>query len=207
MCIRDSLRLEVHELIGAGLDRIRELQHRQLTLGGGCLAPHLEGCCCGGVGPVHVGSRGHRRRGDHLSGHRADDVGGRVALGLDIEPESDATSDIVSPVTAQVVATAPVSSAADVDRAYAAAAVAFEVWGDTTPAERQQALLKFADEVERRADEFVHLETENTGKPYALTASEEMPPMVDQIRFFAGAARILEGRSAGEYMLGHTSWI
>ncbi len=124
-----------------------------------------------------------------------------------VEPESDLTSDIISPVTAQVVATAPVSSAAEVDRAYAAASAAFEVWGDTTPSERQQALLKFADAVEARADEFVHLEAENTGKPYALTASEELPPMVDQIRFFAGAARILEGRAAGEYMRGHTSWI
>ena len=124
-----------------------------------------------------------------------------------VEPESDATSDIISPVTAQVVATAPVSSAAEVDRAYSAAAAAFEVWGDTTPSERQQALLKLADAVEARADEFVHLEAENTGKPYALTASEEVPPMVDQIRFFAGAARVLEGRAAGEYMKGHTSWI
>ncbi|MHB1474546.1 MAG: aldehyde dehydrogenase family protein, partial [Dermatophilaceae bacterium] len=124
-----------------------------------------------------------------------------------VEPEGDATSDIVSPVTAQVVATAPVSSAVDVDRAYAAAAAAFEVWGDTTPSERQQALLKLADAVEARADELVHLEAENTGKPYALTASEELPPMVDQIRFFAGAARILEGRAAGEYMRGHTSWV
>jgi len=67
-----------------------------------------------------------------------------------VEPESDATSDIISPVTAQVVAKAPVSSAADVDRAYAAAAAAFEVWGDTTPSERQQAMLKFADAVEAR---------------------------------------------------------
>jgi len=123
------------------------------------------------------------------------------------EPEADATSDIVSPVTAQVVATAPVSSAADVDRAYAAAAAAFEVWGQTTPGERQHALLKFADAVESRADELVRLEAENTGKPYALTASEELPPMVDQIRFFAGAARVLEGRAAGEYLRGHTSWV
>jgi betaine-aldehyde dehydrogenase len=121
------------------------------------------------------------------------------------EPEGDATSDIISPVTAQVVAKAPVSSAGEVDRAYAAAAAAFDVWGDTTPGERQHALLKFADAVERRADEFVHLEAENTGKPYALTASEELPPMVDQIRFFAGAARVLEGRSQGEYMRGFTS--
>jgi betaine-aldehyde dehydrogenase len=124
-----------------------------------------------------------------------------------VEPDSDAASDIVSPVTAQVVATAPLSSAADVDRAYAAAAAAFDVWGDTTPGERQLALLRFADAVEARADDLVHLEAENTGKPYALTASEELPPMVDQIRFFAGAARVLEGRAAGEYLKGHTSWV
>jgi betaine-aldehyde dehydrogenase len=124
-----------------------------------------------------------------------------------VESDADAVSDIVSPVTAQVVATAPLSSAADVDRAYAGAAAAFEVWGDTTPGERQLALLRFADAVEARADELVHLEAENTGKPYALTASEELPPMVDQIRFFAGAARVLEGRAAGEYLKGHTSWV
>jgi len=122
--------------------------------------------------------------------------------GTYVEPEGATTCDIVSPVTAQVVATAPVSTAAEVDRAYAAAAAAFEVWGDATPSQRQQALLKFADAVELRADEFVHLEAENTGKPYALTASEELPAMVDQIRFFAGAARVLEGRAAGEYMNG-----
>jgi betaine-aldehyde dehydrogenase len=124
-----------------------------------------------------------------------------------VEADSDATTDIVSPVTAQVVAKAPVSSAADVDRAYQAASKAFEEWGQTTPSERQRALLRFADAIERRADEFVRLESENTGKPHALTASEEIPPMVDQLRFFAGAARVLEGRAAGEYMKGHTSWI
>jgi betaine-aldehyde dehydrogenase len=124
-----------------------------------------------------------------------------------VEPDNDAVSDIVSPVTAQVVATAPLSSPAEVDRAYAAAAAAFEVWGETTPSERQRALLRFADAVEARSDELVHLEAENTGKPHALTASEEIPPMVDQIRFFAGAARVLEGRAAGEYLKGHTSWL
>src|SRR5664280_2373788 len=98
--------------------------------------------------------------------------------GASVEPEGEVTSDIVSPVTAQVVAKAPVSTAAEVDRAYGAAAAAFEVWGDATPSQRQQALLKFADAVELRADEFVHLEAENTGKPYALTASEELPAMV-----------------------------
>ena len=87
------------------------------------------------------------------------------------------------------------------------AAAAFEGWRDATPAERSLALLRIADAIEARADEFVKAESQNTGKPLALTASEEIPPMVDQIRFFAGAARMLEGRSAGEYMAGFTSLI
>ena len=124
-----------------------------------------------------------------------------------VDADSDATSTIVHPSTGQVVAIAPVSSEKDVDIAYAAAARAFETWRDTTPSERQRALLRIADAIEARADDFVALEAENTGKPMALTTSEEIPPMVDQIRFFAGAARVLEGRSAGEYMAGHTSWI
>jgi betaine-aldehyde dehydrogenase len=123
------------------------------------------------------------------------------------DPASDAATDVVNPATGRVVARAPVSGAADVDAAYAAAARAFESWRDTTPAERQRALLKIADAIEARADELVRLEAENTGKPLALTASEEIPPMVDQIRFFAGAARVLEGRASGEYMAGHTSWV
>ncbi|MAF73596.1 MAG: gamma-aminobutyraldehyde dehydrogenase, partial [Micrococcales bacterium] len=102
---------------------------------------------------------------------------------------------------------APVSQAADIDAAYAAAERAFEVWGNTTPAERQMALLKIADAIESHADELIALESQNTGKPLALVASEEIPPMVDQIRFFAGAARVLDGRAAGEYMAGHTSFI
>jgi len=120
---------------------------------------------------------------------------------------SDSRTELVNPSTGQVVATAPVSSEADVDAAYASAASAFAEWGQTTPSERQQALLKIADAIEARADEFVKLESENTGKPYALTESEEIPPMLDQIRFFAGAARVLEGRASGEYMKGMTSWI
>ncbi len=124
-----------------------------------------------------------------------------------VEARSDTTSDIVNPATGQVVATAPVSAQGDVDAAYAAAGAAFEVWGQRTPKDRQKAMLDFADAVEARADELVHLESENTGKPHALTASEEVPPMVDEIRFFAGAARVLEGRAAGEYMPGHTSWV
>jgi betaine-aldehyde dehydrogenase len=115
--------------------------------------------------------------------------------------------DLVDPSTGEVFGSAPVSGAEDVDRAYAAASEAFEVWRDVTPAERQRALLRFADAVEEHADELVALESQNTGKPLGLTSSEEIPPMVDQIRFFAGAARTLEGKAAAEYMTGHTSWI
>ncbi len=117
------------------------------------------------------------------------------------------TSEIVNPATGQAYATAPRSGPQDVDAAFGAASRAFEIWRDTTPAERQRALLRIADAIEARAQEFVQVESENTGKPLALTASEELPPMVDQIRFFAGAARVLEGRSAGEYMTDMTSMI
>ena len=124
-----------------------------------------------------------------------------------VDGRTDSTTDIVNPATGSVVATAPVSSQADVDAAYDAAQSAFGEWGRTTPGERQQALLKIADAIEAHADELIALESQNTGKIQALTASEEIPPMLDQIRFFAGAARILEGKAAGEYMKGHTSWI
>ena len=124
-----------------------------------------------------------------------------------VEARGDARQDVVDPSTGQVVASAAISAEADVDAAYTAAAKAFEEWGQTTPSERQQALLKFADAIEKRADDFIKLEAQNTGKPWALTESEEIPPMLDQLRFFAGAARVLEGKAAGEYMKGHTSWI
>ena len=84
---------------------------------------------------------------------------------------------------------------------------AFEAWRETTPSERSLALFRIADAIEARAEELVDAECENTGKPKALTMSEEIPPMVDQIRFFAGACRLLEGRSAGEYMSGFTSYV
>jgi betaine-aldehyde dehydrogenase len=119
----------------------------------------------------------------------------------------DSRADIIDPSTGEVFATAPVSGPAEVDAAVASAAEAFPGWRDSTPAERSLALLRIADALEARADEFVKAEAQNTGKPIGLTASEEIPPMVDQIRFFAGAARMLEGRSAGEYMSGFTSFI
>ena len=130
-----------------------------------------------------------------------------IINGESVESASGETYDVINPATGEVYAQAPASGAEDVDRAMKAAAAAFETWGETTPGERQVALLKMADALERRADEFVAVECENTGKPIHLTAEEELPPSVDELRFFAGAARVLEGRSAGEYMKGYTSMI
>jgi betaine-aldehyde dehydrogenase len=127
--------------------------------------------------------------------------------GVSAPSKSGQTSEIINPSTATAYATAQVSNAADVDHAMDVAAKAFEQWRDTTPAERQRALLRIADAFESRAEEFVAIESENTGKPLTLMASEEMPPTCDQIRFFAGAARNLEGKSAAEYVHGMTSFI
>ena len=120
---------------------------------------------------------------------------------------SGATMALVDPTTGEEYGSAPVSNEHDIDNAYAAAAKAFCDWKRTTPSHRQKALLDFADEVENAAQALVEAEGRNTGKPNHVTMAEEIPPMVDQIRFFAGAARVLEGKSAGEYMEGHTSWI
>ncbi len=119
----------------------------------------------------------------------------------------DTTSDVVDPCTGEAYARAPVSAAPDVDAAMAAAADGFEVWRDTTPAQRQRALLRIADAVEARADEIIAAECRNTGKPVAVTRQEEMAPLLDELRFFAGAARVLEGKAAGEYLRDHTSYV
>ncbi len=129
-------------------------------------------------------------------------IGGKA-----VDSADGATTDLVNPSTGEVFASAALSGAADVDAACRAAQDAFETWRDTTPSERQHALLKIADAIEARADDFVKAESENTGKPWGLTTSEEIPPMVDQIRFFAGAARLLEGRATAEYMTNMTSMI
>jgi len=123
------------------------------------------------------------------------------------DAKSGRTSDVIDPSTGEAYVQAPVSCSEDVDEALNVAATAFEGWRDATPAERSLALLKIADAVEARGAEIVAAECRNTGKPVALTMSEELPPVVDQLRFFAGAARLLEGRSAGEYMRDHTSMI
>ncbi|MEZ5376205.1 MAG: gamma-aminobutyraldehyde dehydrogenase [Acidimicrobiales bacterium] len=114
---------------------------------------------------------------------------------------------VVEPATGEVYAEAPRSGAEDIDRAYVAAGRAFETWGRTTPRERSEALLRIADAIERRTEEFVAAECRNTGKPIHMTRSEEMSPTIDHFRFFAGACRLLEGRSAGEYLADHTSYV
>ena len=127
--------------------------------------------------------------------------------GKKLSATSDKVQDLINPSTGEVFAKAPVSNAADVDKAMKAAASAFEIWKETTPGERQKAINKIADAIEARSEELIGIESENTGKPIAVTRAEEIGPMLDQIRFFAGAARNLEGKSAGEYFKGHTSFI
>ncbi len=127
--------------------------------------------------------------------------------GIALDAKDGQTYDLVDPVTGEAYATAPRSQAVDVEHAFHAAQTAFDSWSATTPAARSRALLRFADALEARADELVEIECRNTGKPRGLTVSEEIPPTLDQIRFFAGASRLLEGRSAGEYMEGFTSYV
>ena len=130
-----------------------------------------------------------------------------VVNGELVDAVSGETYDVLDPTTGEVYAAAPMSGPEDVDRAYAAAAAAFESWGDTTPQDRAAALLKIAEAIEARKDEINEVECKDTGKPLHLTMSEEMPYASDHFRFFAGAARVLQGSSAGEYMADHTSWI
>jgi len=127
--------------------------------------------------------------------------------GKSVPSSSDKTQDLINPATGEVFAKAPVSNASDIDSAMKAAEKAFETWRDSTPGERQKAINKIADAIEARSEELIRVESENTGKPIAVTRAEEIGPMLDQIRFFAGAARHLEGRSAAEYFKGHTSFI
>ncbi len=124
-----------------------------------------------------------------------------------IDPAEGETEPIYNPATAEVIANVPLSSRADVDRAVAAAQAAFPEWSTTTPSERALALIRLADKIEEHADELSDLEASNAGKPIAAFRDDEIPFMVDNLRFFAGAARCLEGRAAGEYASGYTSYI
>ena len=127
--------------------------------------------------------------------------------GQSVDTADGLTAPVIDPSTGETYAMAPVSSSVDVDAAMTAAGAGFEVWRDATPAERQRALLRIADAVEARADEIIAAECRNTGKPVEATRREEMGPLLDELRFFAGAARILEGKSAGEYLRDHTSYV
>ncbi len=114
--------------------------------------------------------------------------------------------DVVEPATGIKYATAPISTTAEVHAAFKSAERAFEVWGQSTPGERQLALLRIADAIEARSEEIVSVESRDTGKPLAAVRGETRA-ILNQIRFFAGAARNLEGRAAGEYLRNHTSFI
>jgi 1-pyrroline dehydrogenase len=123
-----------------------------------------------------------------------------------VDSASGETLDVENPANGKVIAAVQMSGAEDVDRAADAAATAFESWAKTTPQERSTALLKLADAIEARADELGRLESRNAGKP-VTAAIEEIPVVADNLRFFAGASRVMEGKAANEYMADHTSFI
>ncbi|MEV6217241.1 aminobutyraldehyde dehydrogenase [Nocardia sp. NPDC051833] len=127
--------------------------------------------------------------------------------GLFVASVSQEALDLVNPVDERVVGRAPVSTREDVEAAVAAASRAFVTWGKTTPAFRQTVLLKLADAIEAHSDDIVEAQCRNTGQPRAVIATEEVAVAADQLRFFAGAARLLEGKAAGEYMEGYTSYV
>ncbi len=124
-----------------------------------------------------------------------------------VDPADGRTSAVINPATGEEIAQAPDSGAEDVDRAVKAANRAFESWGRTTPAERATALLALADLIEEHGDELAELESANAGKPLAAVKEDEIGTMADHFRFFAGAARLPEGKAAGEYLEGYTSMI
>ena len=127
--------------------------------------------------------------------------------GKSVPATGEGTHEVRNAATGEVIAEMGISSAADVDAAVEAASKAFAEWKEATPSERSLALLNIAGELDERGEELAKIESENTGKPLQLTIDEEIPPAVDQIRFFAGAARMLEGLASAEYMAGHTSSI
>lgn len=124
-----------------------------------------------------------------------------------VSARADSGFDLIDPANEQTYASSPVSSAVDVDAAFQAASTAFEGWGESTPAERQRSLLRIADAMEARANDFADAESKDTGKPRASLVDDEIMLSVDQIRFFAGEARHLSGMASGEYMKDHTSSI
>jgi 1-pyrroline dehydrogenase len=133
----------------------------------------------------------------------------RIFIGGEwVDSAGDGSQRILNPATGETIAEVPKGTVEDVDRAVGAARKAFEdTWLDTTPGERSQMLLKLADAIESNAEEFARLESKNVGKPIKQVTNEELPVIAGDLRFFAGAARVLEGKSTGEYMKGYTSWL
>ncbi|MBI3745436.1 MAG: gamma-aminobutyraldehyde dehydrogenase [Chloroflexi bacterium] len=123
-----------------------------------------------------------------------------------VESASGQTLAVENPANGTVIAHVPASGAEDVDRAVQSAATAFETWQHSTPQDRSLLLLKLADALETRADEVGRLESRNTGKPVGA-AIDEIPVVVDNLRFFAGAGRVMEGKAANEYIAGRTSMV
>lgn len=128
-------------------------------------------------------------------------IDGRFAAGGGVEEE------ILNPATGGLITKIPSASREQIDQAVAAAGRAFASWSRTTPGERAGLLLKLADRIEADAEEFARLESLNCGKPYARVLGDEIPAVVDCFRFFAGAARCMNGSAAGEYLAGYTSMI
>ena len=127
--------------------------------------------------------------------------------GEPVEPAEGRTDEVLNPATGGVIAQAPSSTEQDVDRAVKAARRAFDGWSNATPGERSLALLKIADAIEERGDELAELEAMNAGKPLQAVKDDEIHAVVDNLRFFAGAARTMSGLAAGEYLEGYTSMI
>jgi 1-pyrroline dehydrogenase len=133
--------------------------------------------------------------------HHKNFVGGKWLDSLD-----GGTMEVLNPATGETIAEVPRSTEQDVARAVEAAKKALPEWLETTPAERQELLLRLADLIDENTEELAKLESTNVGKPLSY-ARDELPVCSDNIRYFAGAARVLEGKSAGEYMRGYTSFL
>src|SRR5881398_3037607 len=129
-------------------------------------------------------------------------IGGQWVAGSGSEGQA-----VINPATGETIAEVPKGTEADVDRAVKAARAAYVEWFETVPKERSEMLLKLAEAVAADGEELANIESANVGKPRALFLSDELPPCVDHLRFFAGAARVLDGKATGEYMRGYTSML
>lgn len=156
-----------------------------------------------GIRRIGLDARAHPRYSGAMSARILRNVIG----GESVDSTADSHIDLIDPATEEVYGQAPISTPAEIDSAYRAAETAFAHWGRTTPAERQLALFRLADVMAEHADELADLESLDTGKPRASLVADEIDQSVDQLRFFGGAARDLEGRSAGEYLADHTSFV